>query len=191
MNQCMQCKCDITGVGKVFCSQKCNAAHRSERHAERRASIQRTCAACGANFCPPRHSSRETCSKECQYALVSATHKTIGTKPTDTRSPEQQRQQVKGANAPWWKGGRHLNDRGYVMVIAPDDFPFPGMLDRHRRIREHRMVMALHLGRELRRSEVVHHLNHDRTDNRLENLHLYGSHSEHMRSHAHAVRGDG
>ena len=41
------------------------------------------------------------------------------------------------------------------MVVAPDDFPFPGMLDKSGRIREHRMVMALHLGRELARGEVV------------------------------------
>lgn len=191
MNQCMQCGCDIKGAGKVYCSQKCNAAKRAEQHANRRAGIRRDCASCGKSFCPPRNSPRATCSRECRYALVSATHKESGIKPTDTRTPEQRREQIKGANAPWWKGGRHRNDSGYVMVVAPDDFPFPSMLDKSRRIREHRMVMALHLGRELARGEVVHHVNHDRTDNRLENLHLYASHSEHMRSHADAKRGDG
>jgi hypothetical protein len=41
-----------------------------------------------------------------------------------------------------------------------------------RRIREHRLVMERHLGRELLPDEVVHHRNHDTLDNRVENLQL-------------------
>lgn len=39
-----------------------------------------------------------------------------------------------------------------------------------RKMGEHRSVMAQYLGRPLHPDEVVHHLNGDRTDNRLENL---------------------
>lgn len=51
-----------------------------------------------------------------------------------------------------------------------------------RRQLEHRWVMEQVLGRPLRRDEQVHHINHDRLDNRPENLEVVSS-AEHGQRH--------
>ena len=71
-----------------------------------------------------------------------------------------------------WLGGRLMGYFGYIFVKLPsDDFFFP-MATKSGYVREHRLVMAQHLGRNLRLGEIVHHKNHVRDDNKLSNLQL-------------------
>ena len=143
------------------------------------------CANCGSSFTRPKSSSRATCSKACRYGIVSANHRSKGIKPPGLtpKQREAARARVTGPNAPWWKGGRRIH-KGYVVVLPPAGWPWPEMVPKSRYIREHRLVMAQHLGRPLDAAEVIHHENGDKTDNRIENLRLHRNHSEHMLEHS-------
>jgi hypothetical protein len=80
----------------------------------------------------------------------------------------------------WNYKGRWKGSNGYIMVKAPQH-PFSSKRDGN--IFEHRLVMEQHLGRYLKPSEQVHHINHVQGDNRIENLKLCSSNAEHKRAH--------
>lgn len=80
------------------------------------------------------------------------------------------------------QGSRGLTNRGYVWIRLPPEDPMTVMNEATGHVVEHRLVMARHLGRPLLSTEVVHHRNHNLTDNRLQNLRLM-TQSEHAKLH--------
>lgn len=78
-----------------------------------------------------------------------------------------------GESHPNWKGGRRERKNWYVVLWTGNK----------KSKLEHRIVMEKFLGRELENGEVVHHINGDKSDNRIENLQLFESNSAHLKHH--------
>lgn len=78
-----------------------------------------------------------------------------------------------------WKGGIRKNYHGYI-IVSSYNHPFKSKTGC---VLEHRLVMEDFLGRYLKPEEVVHHINGDRTDNRIENLMLFATGGEHRAYH--------
>lgn len=86
-----------------------------------------------------------------------------------------------------WKGGRTVHE-GYVVLLvewlSPEEQQIAWKMcespdSRNPRIKEHRLVVAMWLGRPLTKDETVHHKNGDTLDNSLDNLQLRdGNHNK-------------
>ena len=83
-------------------------------------------------------------------------------------SPETRKKLSKAHKGKRYKGclGVVLNKQGYVLVRDPKN---PMSLS-NGYVPEHRLVMSKKTGRKLEKTEIVHHKNGKRTDNREENL---------------------
>lgn len=75
-----------------------------------------------------------------------------------------------------------VNQSGHVLIYRPEHVTSYKSGNYKGYVYEHRLVMELSLGRSLTEDEVVHHLNLDPSDNRLENL-LLLSKGSHMKLH--------
>lgn len=73
-----------------------------------------------------------------------------------------------------YKGGETIN-KGYVRLTTN------GQKDGGRY--KHAIIMEKYLGRKLKTGEVVHHINNNKIDNRIENLELLSNQNVHIRIH--------
>lgn len=81
-----------------------------------------------------------------------------------------------GEDNPRFKCGKTHDANGYVVLSSKIYGVDTGR-------REHRVVMEKHLGRSLLHSEVIHHVNGDKSDNRVENLRIE-TRASHNREHS-------
>jgi len=111
------------------------------------------------------------------YSSRSHSEKTINARNFDrgdySKQIESARKRWSKENNPRWSGGRYENKIGYVMVHD----------DKNRWRVEHRVVVERIIGRELKRSETIHHINKIKNDNRPVNLYYFETDSPHKRYH--------
>jgi endogenous inhibitor of DNA gyrase (YacG/DUF329 family) len=154
------------------------------------------CPHCQTIFVQYRRDTRRYCSRECNGHYRGqewAKHAHKGRAAWTAESEASYLEKMSGANNPAWKGGlTYFKRKGSYAnqsikyVQCPLEFATMARKDGY--VMEHRLLVAMELGRPLLRSEVVHHANHDATDNRIENLILFASNADHKRhEHGQAI----
>lgn len=164
-----------------FCSKVCHGKARTGlARGVARPLEKRDCRICKKSF-ETRVPHRLYCSKECQYGRTGfgASKKKPCEYCSKLFSPRQNNSRfcsrtclyssATGENASQWKGGRIVNNQGYVSLYRKEH---PAS-DNMGYVKEHRIVMEEKIGRFLLPNENVHHKNGNRSDNRIENLELW------------------
>lgn len=117
------------------------------------------------NGCQFIHKKRHPMSEE--------TKRKIGLAQRGKKLSEEQRKQISINNSCNYNGlngygHTKKHNRGYILTYVPKH----PHAHKDGYLMLHTVLMERAIGRYLAEDEVVHHINHDRTDNRLENLQL-------------------
>lgn len=151
------------------------------------------CAQCGKDVYSYPSRPRQFCSKGCARTFTNLTdqnpafHRDISgeNNPMYGKGLKGENNPMYGRRkelAPRWTGGRKIRKDGYILVVAPDDHPYPAYTKPSglKYILEHRHVVEKRIGRYLDQGEVVHHIDGNPSNNAPENLRLYASQAEHI-----------
>lgn len=175
-----------------FCNEDCYKKWRGKGP-----SVKVQCAVCGSVFYKSPKSKRETCSKKCGYANLSAKRTTTilcknCDKPFRKWTSYANQHSVmlcsmkcfveynKLSTSFSWKGGSYKSSQGCVMILlgrynyksaSKDNFNLKYK-------RRHRVIAELYLGYDLQNSASVLMIN---GSEQLSNLYVCQSHSEHLK----------
>lgn len=86
--------------------------------------------------------------------------------------------QIRGKKHPNWKGGKKIV-RKYFYILKPNH----SYKTKQGYIKQSRYIMEQQLKRYLNPEEVVHHINKNTLDDRIENLMLFKNNTKHLKFH--------
>lgn len=87
--------------------------------------------------------------------------------------------QVSGKNSNFWKGGKYQDKNGYWWILKKGH----PRAQSNGYIKRCWLVAEKCLGRPVRKSEIIHHINNKSDDDRPKNLYLFSSISQHKKYH--------
>lgn len=148
------------------------------------------CLTCGAIFLHYRKDVANYCSKPC----CGKAKDWLKQHSANGMGKKRPGKGLAGDKNPAWKGGLtyfkrkgKYQDQSIKYVRCPAEMMSMARKDGY--VMAHRLVVALEIGRPLTRTECVHHINHNATDNRLENLMLFATNADHKRyEHGQAIK---
>jgi len=177
LSQIAQIKSSAEGIAALL-----NAAECSHSYLQTNSLAWSECLTCNAMFLHYRKDVGNYCSKPC----CGKAKDWLKQHAANGKGKKRPGKGMAGAKNPAWKGGLTFFKRkgkyanqSIKYVRCPVEFMAMARKDGY--VMEHRLLVAIAMGRSLSRSECVHHVNHDATDNRLENLMLFASNADHKR----------
>ena len=117
----------------------------------------RACLECGTPFpVTTKHPAKKLCSESCRRDRLRRTNQRLAQMTAEQRGNTLRNKK---------RGGEKKQYRKFHGKLL------------------HRQIEEVKLGRELAPGEIVHHISHDHTDDRPENLQALESRSDHLREH--------
>lgn len=169
---------------KRFCSHKCSNDYKWAKLRTRKQYIELECPICNKKFqiysndYRVKHRNKIYCSKKCS-SIALQKGKNINCKYCNkefysTRNDFCSQECARNYRKEHYKH-KLYEENGYIVQYING-------YNKKGNAKVHRVVMEQYLGRKLNNDEVVHHINEDKKDNRIENLQVM-TREEHSKMH--------